>query len=68
VNFGNVLFFDVTDAPPRQGRPRRSRTFQEAIDAIVEAYEQRNKATFAWANGDTEVLEPPPSEADDDEA
>jgi hypothetical protein len=65
--FGRVAFFDVMDIPPRLGKPQGLMSFRDAIDAIVAAYDQRNKTTFKWAEGQTEVLTNPEPETGDDE-
>lgn len=65
--FGNVAFFDVVNAPPRLGRPEGLMSFRDAIDQIIAAYDRRNKTTFKWAEGKTEVLSNPEPEEDDDE-
>lgn len=67
-DFGRVGFFDVMDDPPRLGRPGALRSFQEAVDALIAAYDQRNKPTFTWAEGVTEVLSGPKQEENDEEA
>jgi hypothetical protein len=41
--FGDVVFFDVRDAPPKNGRPKELRTLVETIDLIVQTYDRRNK-------------------------
>jgi len=66
-SFGRVCFFDVMDDPPKTGKPRTLKSFREAIDAIVEAYDRRNKAKFKWADGDTEILTNPVLEPNGDE-
>jgi len=68
-SFGEVMFFDVMDPPPRAGRPSKVMSFKAAIDAIVASYDQRNKTTFRWAEGETEVvLSPEPENGGDEEA
>jgi hypothetical protein len=66
-SFGTTAFFDVMDAPPRTGRPSSLMTFVEAVDRIVEAYDARNKSSFKWAEGDTEIMAAPEREEDEDE-
>jgi hypothetical protein len=66
-SFGTTAFFGVMDAPPRTGRPSSLMTFEEAIDRIVEAYDARNKSSFKWAEGDTEIMAAPEREEDEDE-
>jgi hypothetical protein len=67
ASFGRVAFFDVMNDPPRLGRPQPLVSFKGAVDAIVAAYDQRNKTTFKWAEGETEVLVNPAPEGEDDE-
>jgi hypothetical protein len=57
-SFGGVHFFDVMDAPPRVGRPPALKSFSEAVDAIVDTYDTRNKTKFRWADGITEIAAP----------
>jgi hypothetical protein len=66
-SFGRVAFFDVTDTPPRVGKPETLKTFVEAITSIVDTYDSRNKIKFKWADGETEILPELPLGADDDE-
>jgi hypothetical protein len=66
-DYGRVQFFDVADAPPRKGKPRVLKSFREAVDAIVEAYDRRNKTKFVWADGAIEILISPDVESDDEE-
>lgn len=66
-DFGRVCFFDVMDAPPRTGRPRALKSFREAVEAIVDAYDRRNKTKFKWADGKTEILASPAPESDGEE-
>jgi hypothetical protein len=42
-DFGRVHFFDVADAPPRTGKPRDLKSFREAVESIVEAYDRRTR-------------------------
>ncbi len=65
--FGDVGFFDVMTAPPRVGRPKELMSFAEAIEQIVGAYDRRNKTTFKWAEGGTEVMQNPQPDEDDEE-
>lgn len=65
--FGSVSFFDVLNAPPRQGRPKELVSFKEAVAQIVAAYDRRNKTTFKWAEGETEVMSNPRPETEDDD-
>jgi hypothetical protein len=67
-SFGRVTFFDVMEPPPRKGLPQAPLTFRDAIQAIVAAYDQRNKSTFVWADGAAEVLEAPEITGEDDDS
>ena len=60
-------FFDVADAPPRTGKPRVLKSFRDAVNAIVDTYDRRNKTKFEWADGATEILNRPDSESDDED-
>lgn len=66
-SFGSVTFFDVLTAPPRLGKPKELMSMREAIDQIVGAYDRRNRTTFNWAEGQSEVMQNPQSEDDDEE-
>ncbi len=66
-NFGHIAFFDVMDDPPKLGKPRILKTFAEAFNSIIDAYDSRNKVKFKWADGETEILATPLPESDDDE-
>jgi hypothetical protein len=66
-DFGRVCFFDAMDDPPRRGRPPASKSFREAVDAIVDAYDRRNKTKFKWADGGAEVMRSRPPESDDED-
>jgi hypothetical protein len=66
-DFGRVHFFDVADAPPRTGKPRVLKSFRDAVNAIVDTYDRRNKTKFEWADGATEILNRPDSESDDED-
>jgi hypothetical protein len=43
------------------------KTFSEAIESIVDAYDSRNKIKFKWADGETEILPELPLEPEDNE-
>ena len=66
-SFGRTAFFDVMEAPPRIGRPKALKSFGEALEAIVGAYDERNKTKFRWADGEVEILTGPEREGDDPE-
>jgi hypothetical protein len=60
--FGRVAFFDVTQAPPKSGRPRDLISFQQLISEIVATYDARNSPPFVWADGLAETPQPPEPE------
>jgi hypothetical protein len=71
---GEVVFFDVMDAPPRNGRPRTTLSFAQVIAEIIATYDKRNHPVFEWADAEPERVTPPPAaegvvaeEADEDE-
>ncbi len=47
--FGNVVFFDVRDRPPKSGRPKKTLSFTEVVERIVEIYDARNNPPAEWA-------------------
>lgn len=48
---GQVFFFDVTNAPPKAGRPTRdTATLKDLIAAFEHEYEVRNDPPFQWAD------------------
>lgn len=66
---GEVGFFDVVDAPPKRGRPRKLLSLSEMIDVIVKTYDARNKPTFTWADAPPEPVSlPAPDDEDEPEA
>jgi hypothetical protein len=67
ANFGEVGFFDAGDDPPRLGKPRDLLTLGEAMRAIIESYESRNKSKFRWADGTTEIVTSPDVETGEDD-
>ena len=68
--FGEVGFFDVMDAPPKRGRPKKLLTFREMVEGIVETYDARNRPRFEWADAEPEPVSLPATngDAEDDEA
>jgi hypothetical protein len=50
-NRGEVVFFDVTDAPPRSGRPSDDKllSFEGLVVEIKRTYDARNNPPFEWA-------------------
>jgi hypothetical protein len=65
--FGEVAFFDVMDAPPKRGRPKKTLTFDEVIGEIVETYDARNRPQFRWADAEPEPVVLPTETSDDEE-
>ena len=56
-------FFDVENAPPKTGRPKKVLTYLEFLDQVEKAYLQRNAAEFHWADSqETDDDEPEPAE------
>jgi len=76
---GDVSFFDVTENPPRRGRPKRIQSsdsqaprgllsFDEMIGEVVKTYGIRNRRYIEWADEaepTVPLLESPPEDADD---
>lgn len=53
----NLRFFDVQEAPPKNGRPSRTLSYREFLGEVYHAYLKRNEAEFTWAEGDEEPLD-----------
>lgn len=66
--FGDVIFFDVTKAPPKASRPKDPLSFAELVEEIRKTYDERNSPTFEWADAEEEVLTEPVIDPDADEA
>ncbi len=54
TNFGNVAFFDVVKAPPKQGRPKQVMKFKDLIREIRDTYDKRNRTEFVWEDAPPE--------------
>lgn len=65
--FGEVGFFDVMDAPPRNGRPATLLTMGELVGRVQTIYDKRNSPAFEWADAGTDILTEPVIDPDDDE-
>jgi hypothetical protein len=52
----SLRFFDVEEAPPKNGRPAKTLDYREFLDDVYDAYLKRNEAEFQWAEGDEEPL------------
>ncbi len=64
--YGKVTFFDVMNAPPKRGRPTGTMSFADVVKAITSTYDERNKPSFQWAEGETEpVTLPGPEEGEE---
>lgn len=55
ATFGDVIFFDVRDAPPKTGRPSKRLSMEGIIDGIVATYDLRNDPPFIWETGEVET-------------
>jgi hypothetical protein len=64
--FGEVSFFDVMTAPPKRGRPTAMMSFDQLIAAITSTYDERNKPSFQWAEGDAEAVTLPEEGGDEE--
>jgi len=64
--FGDVVFFDVVDAPPRNGRPRSALTLGQLIERIVAIYDARNNPVMRWADAAPEHVEIKEDESGDE--
>jgi hypothetical protein len=65
---GSALrFFDVQDAPPKNGPPKQTLSYRDFLAGVYHEYLRRNEAEFRWADGDDEPLdiEEDDSEGDD---
>lgn len=67
VRCGEVGFFDVMEAPPKNGRPSKLLSLAEVIDEITRTYDQRNHPVFVWADAAPEVVLLPDPEGDEEE-
>jgi len=52
----NLRFFDVQEAPPKNGRPAQTLDYRQFLSEVYHAYLSRNEAEFRWAEGDEEPL------------
>ncbi len=52
-NRGDVTFFDVSETPPKAGRPsdRKLLSFDSLVVEIKRTYDERNYPPFEWADG-----------------
>lgn len=65
--FGDVVFFDVMESPPRVGPPGKSLRLADVVAEIGSTYDERNNPVFKWADAPPEHVEPPPAEDDPEE-
>jgi hypothetical protein len=59
-----VGFFDVTEPPPKTGRPANLLTLDQFVARITSTYEARNSKDFVWASGERDDFST--EDADDD--
>ena len=68
---GRIRFFDVMDAPPKRGTPKKLIEMDEVIRRIVAVYGLRNRKYIPWEEDENSpqmpVLSPPPEEEEDAE-
>ena len=61
----DVQFFDVTNSPPKNGRPNSgSLGYGDMLNVLYHDYLRRNAADFVWAGG----IEDPIDESDESDA
>ncbi len=53
----DLRFFDVQEAPPKNGRPAQMLDYRQFLGEVYHAYLERNEAEFTWAEGDEEPLD-----------
>jgi hypothetical protein len=53
----DLRFFDVEQAPPKNGRPEHVLDYEAFLDNIYHAFLRRNQAEFQWAEGEEEPLD-----------
>jgi hypothetical protein len=59
---GQVRFFDVTQPPPRTGRPKHTLALSELMDEIHSLTEQRNKDLIEWGEAEPSKIDEPDDE------
>lgn len=65
---GSALrFFDIENAPPKNGRPGSTLSYREFLGEAYHAYLRRNEAEFQWADGADEPLEIDEEPGDEDD-
>lgn len=52
-----LRFFDVQEAPPKNGKPSQTLGYGEFLADVYHEYLRRNRAEFRWAEGDEEPLD-----------
>ena len=65
-SFGTGGFFDVMDAPPRNGRPAKVLGLAELMQRIQDTYDARNSPVFEWADAGADRLIEPVVDPDED--
>jgi hypothetical protein len=66
----DLQFFDVENAPPKNGRPTETLSYVMFLAEVYHAYLRRNEAEFKWADGDEDPLlieEDAPEDAGDED-
>jgi hypothetical protein len=53
----DLRFFDVQEAPPKNGRPAQTLSYRQFLGEVYHEYLRRNQAEFKWAEGDEEPLD-----------
>src|SRR5688572_12081438 len=51
-----LRFFDIEIAPPKNGMPKATMTYEQLLDTVYQEFLKRNAAEFRWADGDAEPL------------
>jgi len=52
----DLRFFDIEVAPPKNGMPKVTMTYEQFLDTVYHEFLKRNSAEFRWADGDQEPL------------
>lgn len=52
----DLVFFDVTEPPPRKGRPENTLAINQFVARIAETYDKRNSLDFRWEEGERDPV------------
>lgn len=52
----DLRFFDIEVAPPKNGAPKNTMSYEEFLDVVYHEFLKRNSAEFHWADGGSEPL------------